>query len=149
MISSGHQKGRVDFELNIVPVIDCLTILVTFMLAAGIYYSIAMLDIRLSAAGKEVSAPSQSDVSVEVQLSADKSVVLKVSGKEARRRTFDRSPAGVDLAALSAELEGIKSRWPSVKSATLESNREASYQDVVSVLETIRRSHPDVLLGGF
>jgi biopolymer transport protein ExbD len=147
---SSPGRNRLEFELNIVPVIDCLTILVTFMLAAGVYYSIAMLDIRLSGAGKEkAAAATGAKVAISVDLDAQQTVSVRVTGEETRSLTFPRRDGKVDVESLGRELASLKIAHADVKSATLNSNREAPYQDMVSVLETLRRSHPDVLLGGF
>jgi biopolymer transport protein TolR len=150
MSTGGPQKGKLEFELNIVPVIDCLTILVTFMLAAGVYYSIAMLDIRLSAGGKEKDlAAKEPAVSIGLDLHTDQSVTLKLSGRESRSLAIPGKDGHVDTRTIGRELASVRERFTDVKSATLTSSKEASYQDMVSVLDVLRKSHPDVLLGGF
>lgn len=150
MISSGRSgKTKLDFDLNIVPIVDCLTILVTFMLAAGVYYSVAMLDVKVSGGATQAVPASRSAIDVSVELHEDNSMQLKVSGEENRQAAFPARESHPDGAALAEVLDGLKARWPDVHSATLIAHRESAYQEVVSVMEAVRRSHPDVVLGGF
>ena len=40
-----------DFDLNLAPIIDCMTVLITFMLASASFLSIGILDAGVAAAG--------------------------------------------------------------------------------------------------
>lgn len=143
LIKRSKGSGKTDFEINIVPIVDCLTILVTFMLAAGAYYSLAMLDIKVSGSAASVEDPAHPPVDLTVELKPNQNLILKISGEVSRRvevRTAED---------LVRELGGIHEKWPEVNAVTLIANKEVPYQNVVAVLESIRRSHPDVILGGF
>jgi biopolymer transport protein TolR len=147
--TSGVGKKSTDFEVNIVPIVDCLTILVTFMLAAGVYYSVAMLDVKVSAGGKSVEAKAPVAVSVSVKLDQALNVTLDIGGKESRHVPIAAIKGRPDLPTLSRNLASLKEKYPDVNMTTLVAHREVEYQQVISVMESIRASHPDVLLGGF
>lgn len=132
------------FELNIVPIIDCLTILVTFMLASGVFISIGLLDVGVSASGAALAAvDGNPPIDIQVELRADKTFKLKVNGRE------NREQAIANLDQLSTELKAIRKRWDTVKAVTLISYKELAFQDVVKSMETIRKTHSEVMLGGF
>jgi biopolymer transport protein TolR len=150
MISTGSSNGRkLDFDLNIVPIVDCLTILVTFMLAAGVYTSVAMLDVKVSGGPVSAVPASRSAVDLSVELREDLSLHLKVSGQESRSAEFPARESRPDGTALAEVLVGLKARFPEVRSVTLVAHRESPYQEVITVMDAVRGSHPDVVLGGF
>ena len=43
---SRSRGGSLDFELNLAPIIDCLVVLITFMLASASFLSISIFDAR-------------------------------------------------------------------------------------------------------
>ena len=138
-----HRKSGM-FELNIVPIIDCLTILVTFMLASGVFISIGLLDVGVSASGAALAAvDGNPPIDIQVELRADKTFKLKVNGRENREQPI------ANLEQLSTELKAIRKRWDTVKAVTLISYKELAFQDVVKSMETIRKTHSEVMLGGF
>lgn len=149
--SSGARKMRrqLDFELNIIPIIDCLTILVTFMLAAGIYYSIAMLDVKVAGGQSMTLDQRPTDIQIAVDVKPSLEMVLKVSGKETKTLSFAPTDGRPDTEDLGKELAALKAKYAPVDTVTLNANKEVAYQSVVLVLEMVRRSHADVLLGGF
>jgi biopolymer transport protein ExbD len=142
-------KKSTDFEVNIVPIVDCLTILVTFLLAAGVYYSIAMLDVKVSAGGKSTESKPPAAINVTISLDNGHNVLLNVGGKESQRLNIKGTSGKPDLSTLSRNLASLQQKYPDVKTTTLTAHREVAYQELISVMEAIRTTHPDVLLGGF
>lgn len=139
-----REKKSGMFELNIVPIIDCLTILVTFMLASGVFVSIGLLDVGVSASGAALaSVDGDPPIDIQVELRPDKTFTLKVNGKEHREVSIP------SVEALNAELKSVQVRWASVKAVTLIPNKQLPFQVVVKGMETIRKTHPEVMLGGF
>ncbi|MGE0616282.1 MAG: ExbD/TolR family protein [Bacteriovoracia bacterium] len=146
----GQSGSKLDFEINIVPIVDCLTILVTFILASGLYISIGILNVNVSSAVGATSSESEDPVKISVQMSMNHDLSIKLTGSGAQNEirvgsvnnqwNFDR---------LKSELKKVQSAWPKVKTATLVSARDVAYQDVVKTMEATRNTHPDVVLGGF
>lgn len=145
---SGHGADQ-DFDLNLAPIIDCFTVLITFMLASATFLSIGILDAGITAAGAAGTPSSPPPINVSIDLKRGNTISLKVTGKENRTLTFAPKNGSWDHAALAAELSAIKSRWPAVDAATLSGDDSVEYQDIVKSMEITRKTLPAVLLGGF
>lgn len=145
--SARHSK--LDFEVNIVPIIDCFTILITFMLAAGVYVSIGILDVGISQEGGQVQVQNDPDVSIAVELLPGREILLKVTGKESRESSIRMRDGKWDFDSLGEALAALKKKWSKVNSVMVEADPEIAYQDIIQAMEFAKRSHSEVLLGGF
>jgi len=147
---SSHQST--EFELNLAPIIDCLTVLITFLLASASFLSIGLLDAGVAAGGDSAKGEPPA-VQIRVELNKDQSYRIEVSGKMNQKITIPAKDSKWDRTRLESELGTLKKRWPEVSAATVAaaSNAEDSieYKDVVQTMDTARKTHPAVLLGGF
>jgi|GEM_PF-5751282 len=149
MIPISSHKKSLEFEINIIPIIDALTILVTFMLAAGVYYSIAMLDVKVSGGASDTVPVQKAAITITVDVDETLAVDVKVTGQETREVRLEAVNAKVDSVRINQELDRLKVRFPQIVTTTLIAKKEVHYQHVVNAMEAIRKTHPDVLLGGF
>lgn len=146
--SRGSQSQ--DFELNLASIIDCFTVLIAFMLASTAFISIGILDAGVAAAGATAtdnSAPPPINISLE--LGKDKGVSLKVTGKTTINQTIVAKDGNWNLNEVSEKLQGLHQQWPTVSAVTLTADNSIEYKDVVLTMESVRKTIPVVLLGGF
>jgi biopolymer transport protein ExbD len=139
-----------DFELNLASIIDCFTVLIAFMLASTAFLSIGILDAGVAAAGNTAtdnSAPPP--VNLALQLSATKGLTIKVSGKVNTTETVASNNGAWDLEQMTGKLNALHQQWPTVNAITLTADNTVEYQDVIKTMDTVRKTIPVVLLGGF
>lgn len=143
-----HAANKLEFELNIVPIIDCFTILITFLLSSGAFIAIGNLSVVVSGGGE--SAGNKTDA-VNLTLFVDETMQmrLEVSGVLQKKVSLNPMSGKRDLAGLKQELAQIQEKFPSQKALTLEAKSEVPYEELIHVMEAIKNTHPDVLLGGF
>ena len=150
MKRSRERKSQ-EIDLNIVPIVDFLTIVLCFMLASGSYVAIAALSVSTGTPSLSTSN-SQGDepeVTVSISLHNNRSLLLELGGKSPKATTFQSKKNDWDYGALKQALVEVKKRWPKVKTATLKADQQVIYQEVVSAMEHIRKTHPNITLGGF
>lgn len=150
----GGRGGSQDFDLNLAPIIDCLTVLITFMLASASFLSIGLLDAGVAAAGATAAtdqAPPPVNIAIEIGKSSD--FVVKVTGKESLTipiASGSQKPDGAyNYEALTAQLAQLQGKWPMVKAVTLSADNSVEYKDVIKAMDVVRKTMPVVLLGGF
>lgn len=143
----GSDAGQ-DVEINLAPIIDCLTVIVTFLLASSSFIAIGVLDAGI-AAGVPTPSAAPPSVIVSLELKADHGLVLKVEGKESRKTEIAARDGAWDQARLNQELGSLKSRWTDLGGVTLSAEESVAYEDVVRNMDAIRQTIPAVLLGGF
>lgn len=149
--SEGQGSGGQDFDLNLAPIIDCFTVLITFLLASASFLSIGLLDAGISvvSAQPSESKPKEPPVQVQIYLKKEKQFQIKISGKENRNHLVKEKQGEWDLNELQGYLGQIKLKWSLVDGAVLEAQNGVEYRDVVASMEIIRKSFPAVMLGGF
>ncbi|PPE73277.1 biopolymer transporter ExbD [Solimonas fluminis] len=131
LLRQGEQE-----ELNLVSMIDVFAVLVFFLLVSA---SVGAL--KLKVFGMDLPAPGAvaavAPAPPIVRLLPD---ALQVEAAPAPPRRLPRTGKGHDLAALSALLVQAKQAAPGQQQVTLLVDAEVSYDEVVQVMETLRRT---------
>jgi len=143
-----HQRreGEQDFELNIASVIDCFTVLITYLLVSASFISISALDIDVTGVG-DAPHTEPPPVSIAVELDMKHVLHVKLTGKEKDEWVVEAKDGTWDLDSLGAKLEAIKEKWPVVEAAFVAADDDLEYREVVKVVETTKRTHKNVTLG--
>jgi biopolymer transport protein ExbD len=146
---SNSKGGSQDFDINLAPIIDCFTVLITFMLVSASFLAIGILDAGVEAGGTTSTNVKPPAVHLELSLSKNSMIQVKLSGKV----KFDHKIASKnnewDLSSLETELQGILKKWPDVRTLTLVADNDVEYIHIIKIMEASRKVIPSVLLGGF
>ena len=154
-MSAGAGDSGQDVELNLAPIIDCFTVLITYLLVTASFISLAAVDVGVSATGSgapaaEPSGPPPMVMTLEVQGGGN--VDIKVRGGESNQEFafhVNPLPTGVrDDADLLVKLNDIKSRWPELKEASVSAEPAVVYKDIVKVIRKIQETMPKVFISG-
>jgi len=152
-VGSGESggKGRLaqDCDINLAPIIDCFTVLITFLLVSASFLSIGFLDAGASVPGQAATNQKPPAITLEVEILDKSEIHVKVSGKGKLDRKIAGKAGELDLPALSAELEGIKKKWPEAEGLVLSAKNDIEYIQIIKAMEVSRKTFPAVLLGGF
>ena len=142
-------EGEQDFELNLASIIDCFTVIITFMLASASFLSIGILDAGVAVEGPASLTDKPPAINITLQLTKDQVLILKVAGKENRNDSIPSKDGKWDLDILTTRLSELKTKYPEVDALTLTAENSVQYRDVVKAMEVTRKTIPVVLLGGF
>ncbi len=137
----GRRAGgglEMDVELNIASIVDCLVVLITYVLAASSFLSLGMLEAGLTEPSAAVAPSAQSELSVSVELKGDHSIKLSTRGTETLDRVFPANELGTwNLAALVTALQDTKGRRPAMESVSLFSANTVRYQDLIAFVKSV------------
>src|SRR5450755_3672057 len=128
-----YHQGRDD--LNIVPMIDMMVILVFFLIFTAVFSKTNILQMNLP---NSSSAPLDlpKDLKLEVIIRPDDIVVNdRNSGP---LKTLPNTTAGLDLDGLSEFIRRIKAQFPQMTDATILPSPATSYDALVQVMDTVR-----------
>lgn len=139
---SRSRGGELDFELNLAPIIDCLTVLITFMLASASFLSISIFDAGFTPAEAQ-GDPTPPPITVSLDLKKNGSLQVVIKGQLNQRNTF----ANPDEA--SEALRQLKEKYPGLESVTITADQEVEYEAVVRAMEKARVNNLSMVLGGF
>jgi biopolymer transport protein ExbD len=128
-----YHRGRDD--LNIVPMIDMMVILVFFLIFTAVFSKTNILQMNLP---NSSSAPLDlpKDLKLEVIIRPDDIVVNdRNSGP---LKTLANTASGYDLENLSEFMRRIKSQYPQMMDATILSGPNITYDALIQVMDTVR-----------
>jgi biopolymer transport protein ExbD len=135
-------------ELNLVPMIDIFTVLVTFLLMTAVFYRTVILELNLPTSQTQVTPPTQ-DLQLEILVRKAK---LQVSDRSSGLLTefpnlaaagggengSSEGTGSYDVAKLSEYLQRVKQRFPDKLDATVLLEPDISYDAMVQVMDTVR-----------
>lgn len=149
--SSG--KGRsTNFELNLVPVIDLMSVLITFLLISAVWTQVSM--IQLGASFASPKDPNQIDYKVppleDLVLRLDvvsAGYVLRVGSQT---RPIPKVNGEYDGDRLAQELARVKSQYPEKANVKISIADEIVYEHVIKAMDAGLKSgfSPELLTGG-
>jgi biopolymer transport protein ExbD len=148
MMHSGEGSG-LDFEINLAPIIDCLTVLITFTLVSASFLSVSLLDAGVAAPQAQSDSANPPKVSLVLELMPTGEIEVRSTGQESRTQKIPAKDATWDQAALASHLQAFKKRWPDIHQVTVTADKKVEYVNIVRIMESARMSFPAVLLGEF
>ncbi len=130
-----HARLRGRNELNMVPMIDMMVILVFFLIFTAVFSKTNVLELNLPSSNAGLP-----DLPDGLQLEV---IVREASIDVADRTTgilqsLPNTAAGYDLAQLGSYLERIKGKFPENQAATILLGPDISYDVLVQVMDTVR-----------
>src|SRR5689334_24565945 len=121
--------------INLVPMIDILTVLVLYLLVGTIFKQFTILQLNLPGPSQAVPAEQRPPLDLKVVLRAQR---LEVHDRNGTLRVLDNTAAGYDHAALGALLAEVKRLNPSEETVTLLLEPQVKYDTLVQVMDSVR-----------
>lgn len=142
----GAKKG-VNGEINLVPFIDLLSCLISFLLMTAVWTQVSTLQVSqtggLSSETKEDKNENTTDVRVTM---TDRGYVFVAAGTQVEipKTTID-GRLGYDTNTLVEKLKVIKNQFPEQRAVTVASEDATLYEDLVHTVDVIVANElPDV-----
>lgn len=141
MISGGGDK-ELNFELNILPILDILSVLICFLLLTAVWIQIGTLDTR-QAIGDNSTAGAKNPPSLWISVNPQGAVQLSARDLP-NKKTFEVSiqaeqGAKVNWAALEQKLQALKEKFPDLKTGVVRPEAQASYGDVIRIMDKLKQ----------
>ncbi len=139
-----------DFELNIVPIIDAFTVLISYLLASASFISLGIFDIDVATSGPGASTkpPAPALVRLAFDVKSNGVVQVKLSGAQSETFMVEADSKGKwNKEMLLKKLKGYKEKFPTLEEATVTGENKVPYKDVVTVIEVIKNVIPSVVIG--
>lgn len=151
-ISTGGKGRDVNTELNLVPVIDLMSVLITFLLITAVWTQVSMIQLGASFASprdpeqKEIKPPPLEDVVLKLEIR--KTGYVLFVGKDVR--PIPKVKTDYDNVSLEADLKKIKQLYPDKGGVKMAIEDEIMYEVVVGAMDTGLRAGfaPELLTGG-
>ncbi len=132
--SSGGKKN-VDFQLNLIPMIDLLSVLISFLLMTAVWTQVARIDVK-----QTPNLPSDEPTPPPEEEKINLTVLIKASGytvsvKGAVVKEIERKGEAYDSKALFEVLKGQAAEHPENHDVTVTSEDKVPYQELITVMD--------------
>lgn len=128
-------KKTVDFQLNLIPMIDLLSVLISFLLMTAVWTQVARIDVKQQ---PNLPDPDQAPAPAEEKL--DLAVIIKSSGYTVTKggtvvKEIEKKGDGYDTGALSEALASVAAEHPENRDVMITSEDRIPYQELITVMD--------------
>jgi biopolymer transport protein ExbD len=134
-VRRNHARYRGRHDINVVPMIDMMIILVFFLIFTAVFTRTNILELNLPGADSAVP---------DLPKGLNLEVIVRKQGIEVADRgtgvlrSLPMTDAKYDLKGLSDYLQLVKSKYPDTLNATILLEQEVQYDTLVQVMDTVR-----------
>jgi biopolymer transport protein ExbD len=130
---SRYHQGRDD--LNIVPMIDMMVILVFFLIFTAVFSKTNILELNLPSNNQAIQELPKG---LKLEIIVRPGDILINDRKSRPLKLLTNTAAGYDLDALSLFMRNVKSQFPDMTDATVLLGPDVPYDVLVQVMDTVR-----------
>lgn len=129
-------KKPLDAALNLVPYIDLLMTIMTFLMMTAVWTQIAMLEVQNASGGQEAE-PAEEDKDKPkpiLVLLTDRGVKVQEEANPDLRE-FPMTGDGYDIAGITTELKRLKDMRPERQEVKVQSEDTVKYSNIVQIID--------------
>jgi biopolymer transport protein ExbD len=130
-----HHRGRSSYDLNVVPMIDMMVIMVCFLVFSAVFTRTSILELNFPTADAVIPDLPQG-LQLEVVVRQTKIDVTDRS--QGLLKSLPNSATGYDMAGLSEYLLLVKSKYQDKQDASVLLEPNISYDTLVQAMDTMR-----------
>ncbi len=134
MFKKKHKNSDLNVELNLVPFIDLLSVLISFLLLTAVWVNTAALSTK-QGLGTEAQAEKKNDQSLWVELSTKDVVLVSAKGLKT-----NKAKQPVSIIQLSEFVADIKKSNPDLRTALVLPNVNSSYEEMINAMNSLRKA---------
>jgi biopolymer transport protein ExbD len=150
-IESSGGGRKTSLEVNLVPFIDLMSVLITFLLITAVWTQVSMIQMGSSIYGKKTEAQTKPSPDVDVPLKLEIRPNGYVLTAAKQNMTIPMLSGQYDDAALLAQLEKIKQLYPNKLDGAIAMTDELPYERFIRGMDLfLKAGFPSVsiLTGG-
>ena len=128
-------KKAVDFQLNLIPMIDLLSVLISFLLINAVWTQIARIEVRQQANVASETPPledPEKQLNLTVFIGKDGYSIFK---QNEVFKKIDKEENGYNSAALAEVLRSVAEEHDENRDVTITSEDKVSYEELIRVMD--------------
>lgn len=143
----GSSNNGGEVELNITPIIDCFTVLITFLLASASFLSIGFFEAYTPG---NTSDPNQVEPDTEavIKINSNQVAEFKLKGKKNLTLHFDMKQKDA-LNALDGELKKLHDEKLNMNNVLVSADDDVDYKVLADLMNHLNESKFPVVVGDF
>ncbi len=138
-----RHKPEMNFEINLLPMIDILSVCISFLLFATVWLHIGTFNTK-QALGTDGAETAKNPPSLWVQFQENGTVELTLKDaaqapKQLQRLVLSSRGGHVDAQGLEQFTSQLKSQLPTLDVALVMPTAKSAYEDVITVMDTLKK----------
>jgi len=130
-----HARYRGRNDINIVPMLDVMVILIFFLIFTAVFSKMNILELSLPLEG---GPPPELPAVLELEVIVRQGVIEVADRHTGLLQALPDTPEGPDYTGLSNYLRRVKIRFPDKKDATVLLESDIPYDTMVQTMDTMR-----------
>jgi biopolymer transport protein ExbD len=136
-------KRELNFDINILPILDILSVLICFLLLTAVWVQIGTIDTK-QAIGDNTNTAGKNPPSVWVMVEQNGNVTLSLRDLPNAKTPVQDSqiPAektGINWESLNNQLQALTSKWPDLKTGIVRPSPQTPYKDVIKMMDQLKQ----------
>lgn len=139
-----HSKKILDFEVNLIPFIDLLSVCICFLLITAVWLNVGSMNVKQAVGGQAqedtkksplvwIRMTAQGDLDLEVQESS----LVPAGMRKLRVAMADNK---VDWAGLEKAIASLKQLEPSLNTGLIQPTASTTYEDIIDVMDKLKKN---------
>lgn len=132
---------ELNFEINILPILDILSVLICFLLLTAVWIQIGTLDTR-QAIGDNSTAGAKNPPSLFIVVTPQGGIQLSardLPNAKTYEEQVQSAGQGVNWNVLEQKLQALREKFPDLKTGIVRPEAQASYGDVIRIMDKLKQ----------
>ncbi|MNJ94717.1 Biopolymer transport protein ExbD/TolR [compost metagenome] len=139
-----HNKKHLDFEVNLIPFIDLLSVSICFLLITAVWLNVGAMNVK-QAVGGQAQEDTKKSPSVWIRMTAQGDLDLEVQQSSLvpaamRKLRVAKADNTVNWSGLEKALTSLKQLEPSLNTGLIQPTASTSYEDIIDVMDKLKKN---------
>jgi biopolymer transport protein ExbD len=138
-----RRHKHLDFELNLIPFIDLLSVSICFLLLTAVWLHVGALNVK-QAVGGQAAGETEKKPTMWVSMGAGGEVTLdvrdsRISAKQAKLKLPGKD-GKLDLETLHQTVDRLREVEPLLRTALIQPQAASVYEDIIDLMDQFKKS---------
>jgi biopolymer transport protein TolR len=134
---------HLDFEINLIPCIDLLSVCICFLLLTAVWLSVGTMTVKQAVGGQAASETAKKPT-VWVNMAGDGGVTFDVRDSRVpanlAKTHVDGQAGKPNLASIAAIVQKLKASEPLLNTALIQPQAASMYEDIIDLMDQFKKS---------
>ncbi|MBX3022894.1 MAG: biopolymer transporter ExbD [Bdellovibrionales bacterium] len=132
-----HNRKHLDFEVNLIPCIDLLSVCICFLLLTAVWLQVGSMNVK-QAIGGQSAAETPKKPQLWVNMGADGDLTLNVKESSAIPRKLAQMKLKiVDLAKAVTQLKSLD---PALNTVLIQPRAQSEYDEIIGLMDEFKKA---------
>ena len=132
-----RRRRREDPEINITAFMNLMVVLVPFLLMTAVFTHLSILELNLPSLG-DTSQNKKDKPGFELHVTIRNNALILADSRGGIIKRIPKVKSGHNYQMLTSTLKQVKARFPDKTNATILSEQNTKYDDLVSTMDAVR-----------